>query len=130
MQRVVLDTNVIISAFISPNGNAAQILRMATDEQIRIYYAADILAEYTEVLSRPRFNFSFTDIKSFTVGIEKFGILIEPVASVIKFVDETDRIFYDVANFCEANLITGNIKHYPRELFVVTPAEFLLLTRS
>jgi predicted nucleic acid-binding protein len=33
--------------------------------------------------------------------------------------------FYDVARFSDAFLITGNIRHYPKESTIVTPAEFL-----
>ena len=39
--------------------------------------------------------------------------------------DEDDRKFYDVAKSSGAFLITGNIKHFPSESFIVTPADFL-----
>jgi hypothetical protein len=39
--------------------------------------------------------------------------------------DETDRKFYDVASACGALLITGNLKHYPSEPFIISPAGFL-----
>jgi hypothetical protein len=41
--------------------------------------------------------------------------------------DETDRKFYDVAQSVNAWLITGNIRHYPPDPFVMLPAEFLRL---
>jgi predicted nucleic acid-binding protein len=47
-----------------------------------------------------------------------------PVASVFPMTDESDRKFYDVAKTAEAFLVTGNMKHYPKEPFIVTPSEF------
>jgi predicted nucleic acid-binding protein len=39
--------------------------------------------------------------------------------------DEDDRVFYDTATASEAVLVTGNIRHFPAEPFVMTPADFL-----
>jgi len=44
-----------------------------------------------------------------------------------KLIDETDRIFYDTAKNTASILITGNIRHYPNEKFILTPTEFLKL---
>ena len=51
--------------------------------------------------------------------------MIEPAASDIPMIDETDRIFYDTAKAAGATLITGNIKHYPAEPFIMLPADFI-----
>ena len=59
------------------------------------------------------------------------GIFVSALQSKAVFIDESDRVFYDVAATCDAYLITGNKKHYPVESFVFTPAEFLeLLNRQ
>ena len=52
------------------------------------------------------------------------GTLIEPVVSNIYLPHEPDRVFYDAAKTAEAILITGNIKHFPKESFVMTPPDF------
>ena len=57
--------------------------------------------------------------------LQEFGKLIDPRESSIPMEDETDRIFYDTAKASGAVLVTGNIKHYPDEPFIMTPAEFL-----
>ena len=51
--------------------------------------------------------------------------MIEPVASTISLPDETDRVFYDTAKSSDSILITGNIKHYPSDEFVMSPSDFL-----
>ena len=125
MLRVVIDTNVVISALISPNGNSAKILNMVADLKLRICYSPGILAEYLDVLSRPHFNFSHKNREDFIRGVKKFGLLCQPNISYMPLPDEDDRCFYDTAKSCEAILITGNIKHFPVSPFIATPAEFL-----
>ena len=127
---VVLDTNVVVSAFMSPQGNPAKILDMVTDEKIGVCYSSKILAEYIEVLSRPRFNFCEDDRAAFIQGVRQFGMLVDPSPSDLSFPDESDRVFYDVAKLVDAFLITGNIKHFPDESFIVTPVEFLVLAND
>jgi len=125
MNNVVLDTNIIVSAVISPNGNPAKILNMALDKTIRINLSAKILAEYEEVLSRSEFNFSSEQQNTLMLGIKKSGLLLEPTVNDVPMSDEDDRIFYDTAKENGATLITGNTKHYPVEPFIKTPSDFL-----
>ena len=128
MQKIVIDTNVVISAFISSKSISAQIIALiALDEEFVICYNADILAEYQDVLTRTKFekyNFKAIDISDFIKKVQETGILIEPIVSDISLPDESDRIFYDTAKAAEAILITGNIKHYPSESFIMTPADY------
>jgi len=130
MLRVVIDTNVIVSALISPKGNIGKILDLITDEKLRLCYNPEIMAEYKDVLSRPRFRFSNEDRESFIQGVERFGLLVRIPTSSTLLPDEDDRCFYDVARFCNAILVTGNMKHYPVEPFIVTPTEFLALVQT
>lgn len=53
-RRVVLDTNIFVSALISPMGNPAKIYRMFFTGAISLVYSADIFEEYQDVLHRPR----------------------------------------------------------------------------
>ncbi len=43
----------------------------------------------------------------------------------VDFTHEADKKFYEVAKFCQAKLITGNIKHFPNDEWVLTVSEFL-----
>jgi len=54
MLRVLLDTNVIVSATISPDGPSARILQVWRDGQIELATSLPLLEEFENVLSRPR----------------------------------------------------------------------------
>ena len=56
MIRVVLDTNVVVSSNLRIDGISAAILDLAVRKKIRMYVSRTIMAEYKEVLNRPRFN--------------------------------------------------------------------------
>jgi len=124
--KVVLDTNILISAALSPKGNPAKIIELIADNQeVQVFYCKDILAEYKEVLSRPRLNIDHKMSIRVMDLIKKTGILIKPTPGDIPLPDESDRIFYDTARTAGAILITGNIKHYPIETFIMSPFDFL-----
>ena len=129
--NVVIDTKVIVSAVLSPKGSPAQIVDFIIDtNEIQIYYSADILTEYKEVLSRPRLNIDDEMIDHVVNLIKKVGVSIEATPSAMPMPDEADRIFYDTARAAGAILITGNIKHYPAESFIMTPVDFLKKVES
>jgi len=125
MISVVLDTNILVSAFWTTSGNAARIIQMFAEEKIRLYYDPKIMTEYIKVLKRPKFAFSKVKIDEVLKSIRDEGMIIGVTPSKIAFTDESDRKFYDVAKACGGVLITGNLKHYPREPFIMTAAEFL-----
>jgi putative PIN family toxin of toxin-antitoxin system len=125
MLKVVLDTNVIVSAVITPMGNPAKIMGMLFDEKIQAYYCAIVMAEYKSVLARVNLGITIHTQAGIIDAIENAGVLIEPTTSNRPFIDESDRVFYDTAKESGAILITGNIRHYPAEDFVMTPARFL-----
>ena len=126
-QRVVIDTNVIVSALLSRHGNPAQVIDMVFYGYFEPCYCAEILSEYAKVLMRPRFEFSLEDRKHILEGIRGYGVPIEPAPIEIHFPDESDRIFYEVAKAASAYLVTGNAKHFPNEPIIISPAEFIRL---
>ena len=126
MNKIVLDTNIVISALLSPYGNPAKILALVSvSDDIQLFYSADILSEYKRVLSYPRLNIAEEKRLRAVLLIEAFGTPIEPRTSTILLPDESDRIFYDTAHESGAILVTGNTKHYPIEGFIKTPSEFI-----
>ena len=127
MTKVVLDTNVIVSAFLTPGGKPAAILESVLRNELDICYNAEIISEYEEVLCRPKFVgvISQPSIQRFFDIITKIGIRISCSPSNIILYDEKDRVFYDIAKAADAKLISGNKKHYPEEDFIFDPTEFL-----
>jgi len=128
--QVVLDTNVIISAFLTVSGNPSKILQMVLEKKLDFAYNIQILAEYEGVMSRDKFSKKINQeqVKNFINLMKNLGTNFLPQESKIpKFIDETDRIFYDTAKNTASILITGNIRHYPKEKFILTPTEFLKL---
>ena len=123
----VVDTNILVSAFWSRNGNPARIIGLIQNRIIAPCYDYRILEEYEEVLSRARFEFNELEIYDFLSQIKHDGMSIVAKAIDIPFVDKSDKKFYEIAKQCNAILITGNIKHYPVEEFILTPGEFLKL---
>jgi putative PIN family toxin of toxin-antitoxin system len=126
MVKIVLDTNIVISAALSPQGNPAKIIRLIRDrEDIKLYFNTVILAEYEKVLSYKRLNIPEEEQKKALAAMQEAGEIVEPIKSNILMPDESDRIFYDTAQASGAILITGNIKHFPTASNIMTPADFL-----
>jgi putative PIN family toxin of toxin-antitoxin system len=124
MRYVILDTNVLVSALISPGGNPAAILGMVSDGKIKAVYNRSIFDEFTKVLTRPRFQFPCSTVNEALDIFLQFGIQLQPEKSTVPMTDESDRIFYDTAVISGAVLITGNLKHYPEGPFIVSPADY------
>jgi putative PIN family toxin of toxin-antitoxin system len=127
--NVVIDTGVIVSAFWSSDGNPARIVKLFPDE-ITPCINDLILSEYREVLNRPKFDFSKEKKDAFLQKTNEYGLHHMPKESIILLPDEDDRIFYDTAKETGSILITGNIKHFPHEAFIMTPAQFLRMFDS
>ena len=131
--RVVLDTNVIVSAVLTANGVCAQILDMLTDDVFGIYVDDRILAEYDSVLSRPQLHLVPDDAAEVMEWIRSVAEPVGAVPLLAELPDRGDMPFLEVAASAGAILITGNTRHYPKRsrlgVTVLTPREFLELLR-
>ena len=125
--RLVLDTNVVISAFINPNGTPSQIIKLILRRKADFVYNSVIVSEYEKAALRPKFSMviSSEKIRRFLDIMKSIGYSYDPVPGKMKMIDESDRIFYDTAKESNSILITGNKKHYPKVSFIMQPAEFL-----
>ena len=74
---VVIDTNVIVSALLSKNSDAAtvQVINALFADRIKPVYNDEILAEYENVLHRPKFHFPESMIQAVINYIQKYGLL-------------------------------------------------------
>ncbi|MDX9800288.1 MAG: putative toxin-antitoxin system toxin component, PIN family [Spirochaetia bacterium] len=126
--KIVLDTNVIISALINPDGIPAQILNLVINGKILFYYDNRILKEYSEVLRRKKFGFEEEWVNTFIDFIKNEGEFVVAEPLKIIFEDEDDKKFFEVAKSGKVfYLVTGNKKHFPKDKIIVTPKEFMVL---
>lgn len=125
----VIDTNVLVSAMLKWNSVPGNVMELVFDGPIIPVYNAEILKEYREVLSRPKFHLTQEIIDDVLENLESRGISVEPETVDILLPDPKDRVFYEVVleerKTEEAYLVTGNIKHFPVETFIVTPRKML-----
>ncbi|MDR2717505.1 MAG: putative toxin-antitoxin system toxin component, PIN family [Treponema sp.] len=125
--KVVLDTNILVSSLLT-SGPPAVIVDLVADGKIVPFYSNPILQEYWEVLSRKKFGFDSVQVTRLMDDIVKTGIAVEgKQLNKNKKVNQDDRIFYDAAVEAKAYLITGNMKHFPKESFITTPVQFLTI---
>lgn len=126
----VIDTNVLVSALLSKHSDSATVLVVEKifDGKIVVLYSREVLAEYREVLGRPKFKFDPRVVDVLIAVVERNGISVEPRETGAVLADMKDLPFYEVVMEKRDNgayLVTGNIKHFPKEAFIVTPKEFL-----
>ena len=123
--NIVLDTNVLVSALWSADSKPGMIVNAVIDRRFTACYDYRILEEYIEVLHRPKFKFRDWEINYLLDPIIKNGISVipEPLSNIL-FIDESDKKFFEVAKFCNAYIVTGNIKHYPEDGCIIDVADF------
>lgn len=130
---LILDTNVIISALLAKNSTTPPkiIYNSALDDNHLMLVSQEILYEYARVLRYEKFSFSTEKIHSTIQDITEKAISITPTPSDTKLPDPKDQPFYDLVTTKSAGtptLITGNLKHFPKAHFVMSPRQYLLAT--
>jgi putative PIN family toxin of toxin-antitoxin system len=112
--RVVLDTNVLISACLKPDGLEARVAAMAVAGALEACVTDEILAEYKDVLSRHKFR-AWRDVSdALLAALAPRTLHVVGGAPVQASNDDDDNRFLECAAASEAAfLITGNLRHYP-----------------
>jgi putative PIN family toxin of toxin-antitoxin system len=133
--KVVVDTNVLISSFLSPEGPPSKVVQMIMDGHLRVCYDMRILHEYAGVLERPKFRISPILSAKLLDLVRAVGELICAAPLPLRLSDQSDMPFLEVALAAQAEcLITGNLRHFPSScrqgMRVFTPAEFLEFYRD
>jgi putative PIN family toxin of toxin-antitoxin system len=129
--RLVLDTNIIVSAALKPDGLQRTVLLLAMTRPARLFVSAPILSEYRMVLSRPEFKIRKGLRQQFLRRIEDSSHAVFPSRRVQVASDPDDDIFLECADAARADyLVTGNLRHFPRfwkQTKIVTSREFVIL---
>ena len=130
MIYAVIDTNVLVSALITKNPEAAtaKVVGLLLEQEFVPLYDADIIAEYEDVLHRSKFPILKETADALISFIIENGIESSRVDFEELMPDEDDRVFYEVSlSQDDSFLVTGNLKHYPTSPRVITPADFVNL---
>lgn len=129
MIRVVLDTNIILSALLQPLGPPAKLLYLGHRGFLHLCISGPVYAEYEEVLRRPRFKRIEASIPPTLHFLREHALWVRPTQSIRVCQDPDDDIFLECAQEAGASwLVTGNIRHFPAKwlgIEVVTPRQFL-----
>ncbi len=127
MKCWVIDTNVVVSGLLNPNGPPARILDAILDGRVKLVYDARILAEYRDVLRRPRLKLNPEAVARFLEAL-RGQMLVNPSGIVASGPDIDDLIFVESAIAApDKTIVTGNLADYPDEILhgtrVLTPAQ-------
>jgi uncharacterized protein len=129
--RLVIDTNVLISAAIKPAGLQRTVLLLAITKPARLYVSRPILEEYSEVLSRPELRIRKGLRQQLLQLIKNHTFTVAPTRRLEVTSDPDDNVFVECADAARADyLVTGNQKHFPRfwkKTKIITPREFISL---
>lgn len=136
--RAVLDSSVLVSAFLTPRGTCADVLRAAERDVFLLCVSADLLADMTRpLLSRPKLQASYRyDRSKVAAFCERIRVAAESLTDIPDLpdavpLDPKDNVIVATAVAAHANyLVTGDRKHLLalgeyEGIWIVTPRVFL-----
>ena len=114
--RIVLDTNVLVSAGLKPLGPQAEIMNLVMAGEIELCISEPMLTEYREVFSRRKFaHISATRFANLLAFIESDATRFTPTRQLKISQHDSDNCFYECADAAEADyIVTGNLKHFTK----------------
>lgn len=129
--RVVLDTNIVVSAALRPYGLQRTVFLLGLTKPARMYVSREILAEYRSVLARPALKITKGRQQQLLQLVRNRVQVVHPRYKLEVTSDPEDNKFLECADAARADyLITGNQRHFPRfwkNTKVITSREFVSL---
>jgi putative PIN family toxin of toxin-antitoxin system len=129
MNRVVLDTNVLVSSALG--GLLETILDKWADGAFTLIVTSDILAEYLVVLQRPKFKLKQGTLDRITRYLYQFSEFVLPQESIqVIEADPTDNKFLEAAIAAQADVVVSGDRHLLglqefRSIRIITAREFI-----
>ena len=127
--RLVIDTNILVSAALKPDGLQRTVFLLAITKPARLYVSATILMEYRAVLSRPELKIRKGLRRQLLQLITNHSHVVKPARSLLVTKDPDDNKFLECADAASADyLVTGNQRHFPKfwkKTKVITSREFI-----
>lgn len=112
--RVVLDTNILISACWKPGGNEAQVVEQAIAGKLEIAVSPVLEAEYRDVAQRKKFAKHRDALEQTIAALLAVAHHVDPVPACDACPDPDDNQLLDCALAADAKyVITGNLRHFP-----------------
>lgn len=124
--QAVVDTNVWVSAFLTPGGPPAKLLEAMYSSRLVPVFSTEIELEYRAVLARSKFNIDRAVLADFLEQLHTLGQYVEAVPALkIELPDPTDAPFMALARHAGCPVITGNTRHFPvtAGVVVMSPVE-------
>jgi putative PIN family toxin of toxin-antitoxin system len=129
--RLIIDTNIVVSAALKPDGLQRAVLLLAITKPARLYISAALFAEYNEVLARPEFKIRKGRRQQLLDLIKNHAQVVSPSRQLQIAKDPDDNKFLECADAARADyLVTGNQPHFPKfwkKTKVITSREFIYL---
>jgi predicted nucleic acid-binding protein len=97
MIRLVLNTNILVSALLQPEGPPAFVFLMGLSVRVPICVSDAVYAEYEAVLRRPRFNILPEIIDQTLASLRVLGLWVKPKATAHAASNPDDDMFLDCA---------------------------------
>ena len=127
--RVVLDTNVIVSAHLKATGYERYVLDLVLANKLELLLSWPILEEYKGVLLKPRFSLDRKLVAKSLRTIRERARMVRPVVKLAVASDGADNRFLECASAGHADfVVTGNKRHFPpvwHQINVVTSRELI-----
>jgi uncharacterized protein len=127
--RVVLDTNVVVSAHLNDEGYERSVLDLALSGKLRMFVSEAILGEYASVLRRPKFRLKPRSVSDSLLLLRAAARVVAPYGQINVARDPGDNRLLECAEAAKADyLITGNKRHFPkqwRQTLIVNARELL-----
>jgi uncharacterized protein len=132
MQKIVIDTNVMVSALIQRSYPYRIIYDLFIEDKIQLCVSDELLSEYYEVLSREKFS-KFKDFfvraEALLADIESKSVKYYPAIELDLISDDDDNMILELADECLADfVITGNTTDFTFPTYtqtkIVTPREY------
>ena len=135
MQKVVIDTNVIVSSLIQKSFPYKIINELFIENMICLCVSEKLMMEYYDVLRRPKFAAYYNFVlraESLLANIEEKAIMYHPLISLDIISDKDDNKILELADACIADyIITGNTNDFTFSTYkntqIVTPKDYWLL---
>lgn len=129
--KIVLDTNVLLSALVFPGGPPEKILTMARLGELALCISPDIFSELRKVL-RLKFKYTEEEVEDFIERFRAFAQMVYPEErlDLITRVDADNRILECAVQAKADFLVTGDKKDILplkkiKSTVIVSPSQFL-----